>query len=144
MITVVSPYVEGKHNFEKVIDLFHKDIKGKRIHDPNILGDCRGWQIEFFSPVQTAGPISEDKERLLGDMVNFIHHEHGFQIRNPEERTRAQLRNILRGVDYETARGIFEDEKANPHLFTEIDGKSISPVARLFDRLRKAQKKGVQ
>ena len=132
----------GKYGYDKFKKTF--ETEGRKIQDPDLFGDPRRWKIEFFSPVEVKGELSKDGERLLDEIIQFIHYDNNFKVKNPEGKNRRILQNMLLNRDIRTARSILEEIKSQP-LFSEIEGKTISSVAILFDRLKtlSKRKKGV-
>jgi len=143
---IVNPRGSGSLHFIKLLERYDlkqiesvlkSELSTKRLTAPSLLGDCRRWTIEFFSPVTLKVDYepTEADGALIENMLAFLYDENEFGIRNPREKTEKYLILYLAKIGLDDVKGIYEDIKASPDLFSQVGDKRVNKGAQLINEL---------
>ena len=125
-----------RHDLDRIKTTLKDALGTKKITDPDFLGDCRKWEIEFFSPIQKKAEISETEGHLAERIITWLYYDNEFDLANPEEKSRGYLHFYIKKLGEEKVREIFEEIKLSDEEFIEKEGKKINKATMLFNRLK--------
>ncbi|MCJ7615247.1 MAG: hypothetical protein MUO43_01785 [Desulfobacterales bacterium] len=131
-----------KYPLERIEALFLGG--GAKASDPKFMGDCRAWEIEFFSPVNYLGAPSSEDKLLVKEIIHYLYYQKEFGIRNPEERTEKYLFNYIKKLGNKKVKEIFEEAKCTPLAFREEGGRGVNQAGNFFRKLKEETEKNVR
>ena len=123
---------------EETKELFKSELKDKKIQDESLMGDCRKWKITFFSQAKFNYELTDDDLLLALRITRWLYDENDFRIRNPRERTEAQIKSFIQLLGAEKVERAYIEAKEEDSRFEKTkDGKLINQATLFWKYLKK-------